>query len=156
VDSPKTTTRRWSGGAARRGGVRQRWRALVVTDDTALVLHHGERGRKVRWGPRKARRGVANGSPSGRTTVASWWKSGRRVTALASEAGRPILGRTGEAVTCLSTGEKERGKRGAGRRSAPFCGGSVAWQRGKGGGGPALFEATRRKRRRGPVRSEGG
>jgi hypothetical protein len=56
------------------------------------------------------------------------------VTALASEAGGPILGRMGEAVTCLSAGEKERGKKGAGRRPAPFCGGSVVRQRGKGGG----------------------
>jgi hypothetical protein len=29
---------------------------MVVADDATLVLHHGERGRKVRWGPRKARR----------------------------------------------------------------------------------------------------
>jgi hypothetical protein len=42
----------------------------VVADDVALVLHHGERGRKVRWGPRKARRGAASGSPSGWTTAA--------------------------------------------------------------------------------------
>jgi hypothetical protein len=35
----------------------------VVTDDAALVLHHGERWRKVRWGPSKARRGAASGSP---------------------------------------------------------------------------------------------
>jgi hypothetical protein len=41
----------------------------VVADDTALVLHHGERGRKVSWGPRKVRRGTASGSPSGRTTA---------------------------------------------------------------------------------------
>jgi hypothetical protein len=39
----------------------------VVTDDAALVLHHGERGRKVRWGLRKVRRGAASGSPSGWT-----------------------------------------------------------------------------------------
>jgi hypothetical protein len=48
----------------------------VVADDAALVLHHGERGRKVRWGPTKARRGAASDSPSERTVVASWGKSG--------------------------------------------------------------------------------
>jgi hypothetical protein len=35
----------------------------VVTGDVALVLHHGERERRVRWGSRRARWGVASGSP---------------------------------------------------------------------------------------------
>jgi hypothetical protein len=30
----------------------------VVTDDVAHVLHHGERKRRVRWGSRRAERGV--------------------------------------------------------------------------------------------------
>jgi hypothetical protein len=79
------------------------------------------------------------------------------VTALASEAGGPILGRTGEAVTCLSAGEKERGERGAGRQPAPFCGGSVVRQRGKGEGGPGVDAVWRGKwgRERGP-RCRGG
>jgi hypothetical protein len=42
----------------------------VVADVAALVLHHGERGRKVRWEPMKVRRGAASGSPSERTTMA--------------------------------------------------------------------------------------
>jgi hypothetical protein len=41
----------------------------VVADDVTLVLHHGERGRKVRWVPRKATWGTASGSPSRRTVV---------------------------------------------------------------------------------------
>jgi hypothetical protein len=39
-----------------------------------------------------------------------------------------------EVAVCLSAGEKQRGKRGAGQRPAPFCGGSEARQRGKKGG----------------------
>jgi hypothetical protein len=35
----------------------------VVAGDAALVLHHGERERRVRWGSRRARRGAASGSP---------------------------------------------------------------------------------------------
>jgi hypothetical protein len=35
----------------------------VVTNDAAQVLHHGESERKVRWGSRRVRRGVATGSP---------------------------------------------------------------------------------------------
>jgi hypothetical protein len=61
-------------------------RSVVADDDVALVLHHGERGRKVRWGPRKARRGATRGSPSGRTAAASQGKSRRGVMALAFEA----------------------------------------------------------------------
>jgi hypothetical protein len=82
VDSPETAAHRWSGGVAfdGSGGL------LVVADDAALVPHHGERGRKVRWGPRKASRGVTSGSSSGRTAVVSLGKSRRGVTALASEA----------------------------------------------------------------------
>jgi hypothetical protein len=106
----------------------------VVADDAALVLHHGESRRKVRWGPRKARRDAASSSPSGRTTAMSWGKSGREARALASEADGLILGRTLEVAACLSTGVKERGARGAGRWPAPFCGGSEAQQRGEGGG----------------------
>jgi hypothetical protein len=37
----------------------------VVTDDATLVLHHGERGRNVRWGSRRAEEERASGSPSG-------------------------------------------------------------------------------------------
>jgi hypothetical protein len=59
----------------------------VVANDAGLVLHHREIGRKVRWGPRKARRGVASGSPSGRATVVTRGKSRRGVMALASEVG---------------------------------------------------------------------
>jgi hypothetical protein len=82
VDSPETAAHRWSGGVAfdGSGGL------SVVADDTALVPHHGERGRKVRWGPRKASRGVTSGSSSRRTAVVSLGKSRRGVTALASEA----------------------------------------------------------------------
>jgi hypothetical protein len=67
---------RWGGAA--------RWRSTA--DDAALVLHHRERGRKVRWGPRNARRGTASSSPSGRTAVASRGKSWRGVTVVAFEA----------------------------------------------------------------------
>jgi hypothetical protein len=65
-------------------------------------------------------------------------KSGRGVTALASEAGGPILERMGEAATCLSVGEKERVERGALRRPVPFCGGSEARQRDEGGGSSSV------------------
>jgi hypothetical protein len=37
----------------------------VVADDAAQVLHHGERGRKVRWGSRRAEEAWASGSPNG-------------------------------------------------------------------------------------------
>jgi hypothetical protein len=84
----------------------------VVADDAALLLHHGERGRKVRWGPRKARRGVASGSLSGRTAAASRGRSGREARALVSKADGQILGRTGEVAACLSAGEKEKGGKG--------------------------------------------
>jgi hypothetical protein len=84
----------------------------VVADDTALVLHHRERGTKVRSGPRKMRRGAASGALSGRTAAASQGKSGREVRALASEADGPILGRTEEVAACLSADEKERGRKG--------------------------------------------
>jgi hypothetical protein len=68
----------------------------VVADDTALVLHHGERERKVKWGRRKARRGTTSGSPSGLN-----------------------LGRTGEVAACLSVAEKERGRKG--KRDSDQC-----------------------------------
>jgi hypothetical protein len=69
----------------------------VVADDMALVLHHGERERRVRWAPRRVEEARASGSS---------WNSGRGAAILASEAGGPSQGRTGEAV-CLSMGEKE-------------------------------------------------
>jgi hypothetical protein len=115
----------------------------VVADSTALVLQHGERGRKVAWGPRKAITGVANSSPSRRMVAVSQGKSGRGVTALASEAGGPILERMGEAAMCLSMGEKEWVERGALRRPVPFCGGSEARQRDEGGGGVQLCSRPR-------------
>jgi hypothetical protein len=49
----------------------------VVPDDTALVLHHRERGRKVRWGPNRRKEARANASREGRTTAASRWKPKR-------------------------------------------------------------------------------
>jgi hypothetical protein len=65
--------RRVGGAVGRRGAVALDGDGglLVVIDDAAIVLHHGERGRKVRWGPRKVRRGTASGSPSRRTAAAS-------------------------------------------------------------------------------------
>jgi hypothetical protein len=107
----------------------------VVADDMAQVLHHGERGREVKWGPRKARRGTASGSPSGRTAVVSRRKSGREARALASEADGSILGRTGEVAACLSAIKKEQGERAAGRWPTPFCGGSEARVEREGAGG---------------------
>jgi hypothetical protein len=84
----------------------------VVTDDVALALHHRERDRKVRWGPKRPGRGATSGSPSRRMRATSRGKSGRGVTDLVSEAGGPILGRMGEAAACMSTGEKEWGGKG--------------------------------------------
>jgi hypothetical protein len=40
--------------------------STVVADDMTLALHHGQRERKVKWGPRRAGRGTTSGSPSGR------------------------------------------------------------------------------------------
>jgi hypothetical protein len=127
--------RRWSRGAALHGGNRL-W----------LSYHGGHRRRgpsrapqgkreKVRWGPRKARRGAASGSPSGRMVAVSQGKSGREARALASEADGPILGRTGEVAACSNAGEKERGKRGNGTWPTPFSGSSEVRQRGKKGWG---------------------
>jgi hypothetical protein len=45
---------------------------------------------------------------------------GERSEALASEANGPIPGKMGEVVACLSTCEKERSERRAGRWSVPF------------------------------------
>jgi hypothetical protein len=36
--------------------------STVVADNAAQVPHHGERGRKVRWGPRKVGQGATSGS----------------------------------------------------------------------------------------------
>jgi hypothetical protein len=85
----------------------------VIADDAALVLHHEERGREVRWGPRKARRGAASSSTTRQTAAASQDKSGREVRALAFEANGLILGRMGEVAVCLSMGEKA-GRKGPG------------------------------------------
>jgi hypothetical protein len=130
----------------------------VVADDAALVLHHGERGRKVRWGPRKTRMGAASGSPSGRTAAASRGKSGREARALASEANGPILGRTGEVAVCFCAGEKEQGGKGewdGGRRLLWWLGGAGGEERWQGGPG---FGATWRGkwgRERDPKRGGG-
>jgi hypothetical protein len=67
------------------------------------------------------------------------------VRALASEADGLILGRMGEVATCMSTDEKEWGKRGAGRRPAPFCGGSKALAEREGVEGPGFGAAWRGK-----------
>jgi hypothetical protein len=137
--------RRWSGGAALRGGVRWVGAGTVVANDAALVLHHRERGRKVTWGPRKARRGATSGSLSGRMTAASRGKSGRQTRALASEANGLIPGRTGEVAVCLSASEKERGERGNGTATDTFYGSSVVWAERKGAGGPGFGAAWRGK-----------
>jgi hypothetical protein len=36
---------------------------MVVASDAAQVLLHGERERRVRWGSRRVRRGMASSSP---------------------------------------------------------------------------------------------
>jgi hypothetical protein len=71
---------------------------------------------------------------SNREMVMDWWVSpweGGTVTAavrnasgtmaiLASEAGGPSQGRTGEAAACLSVGVKERGEKGNGTAADGF------------------------------------
>jgi hypothetical protein len=101
----------------------------VVADDTSLVLHHVERGRKVRWGPRKVRRGAPSGSPSGRTTAASQGKISEGSDDPSVRGWLPILGRMGEASTCLSAGEKARAERGNGMAVDAF----LWWLGGAGG-----------------------
>jgi hypothetical protein len=81
----------------------------VVVNDVALVLHHGERERKVRWEPRKARRGAASGSPSGRTA-----------TAMEESDGIPSLS--------VTVGGQEAAREGWWRRER----GTRAWTRGTG------------------------
>jgi hypothetical protein len=120
----------------------------VVTNDATLVLHHGERGRKLRWGPRKARRGAASGSPSVRKAAASREKLRREARALASEADGLILGRMGEVAACLSAGEKERngGRRlfvAARRRGREAKGGGLVGARPREGGGGLATACTR-------------
>jgi hypothetical protein len=130
----------------------------VVTDDAALVLHNRERGRKVWWGPRKARRGAASGSPSG-LTVVSWGRSGREARALASEADGPIPGRMGEVAACLSVGEKEQGGKGErddGRRLLWRLGGAGGEERGRGSGVRRRVEGKAGKREGAPSVVGGG
>jgi hypothetical protein len=52
--------RRVGGAVGRRGAVAVAGggACTVVADDIVLVLHHGERERKVRWGPRMTERGA--------------------------------------------------------------------------------------------------
>jgi hypothetical protein len=82
----------------------------VVADGAAQALHHGERGRKARWGPRKVKWGTASGSPVKADGGDVSGEIGERSVALASEADGQISGRMGEVVACLSAGEKERSR----------------------------------------------
>jgi hypothetical protein len=113
----------------------------VVADDAALVLHHRERGTKVRSGPRKMRRGAASGALSGRTAAASQGKSGREVAA------------------CLSADEKERGRKGeqdGGQRLLWRLGGAGGEKRGQAGSGVRRRTEGKWGRERGPGHGGGG
>jgi hypothetical protein len=99
----------------------------VVTDDAALVLHHGERGRKVRWEPRKGRRGAASGSPSGRTTTTMEESGG--VPSLSITVGGQEAGREGQWRREYDTRAwmRGRGKKGGTAAADAFYGGPMAW-----------------------------
>jgi hypothetical protein len=84
----------------------------VVADDAALVLHHGERGRKVSWEPRKARRGAASGSPSGWTTATieeSGWVPSLSITVGGQEAMREGQWRREHDTQAWMRGRGEKG-----------------------------------------------
>jgi hypothetical protein len=86
----------------------------VVADDATQVLHHGERKRSVRWGQGGWKRhGLAAHRGEERRPQLGG-KLGRGAAILASEAGGLSLGRTGEAAACLSSGERERTRKGEG------------------------------------------
>jgi hypothetical protein len=92
----------------------------VVADGAAQALHHGERGRKERWGPRKAKRCTASGSPVKADGGGVSGEIGERSVALASEADGQISGRMGEVAACLSVGEKERSREESGTVADDF------------------------------------
>jgi hypothetical protein len=110
----------------------------VVADDAALVLHHGERGRKVRWGPRKARRGAASSSPSGRT-AATMEESGRVPSLSVTVGGHEASseGAVEERVqqSGMDEGDTVKKGNGGGRRllwRPGGAGGEEKWQGGPG------------------------
>jgi hypothetical protein len=57
----------------RRDGVQMQWGGgfSVASDDATVVLHLGERERKVRWGSNRRKEAWASDSPRGRTVAAS-------------------------------------------------------------------------------------
>jgi hypothetical protein len=116
---------------------------MVVTDDAAQVLHHKERGRKVRWGSRRARRGTASGSP---------------VKADSGGVSREIGERKQGTIVCgrrADFGKDGRGERDGGQRLSNALGHAVEGKRGRQGvrggrrveGGNGKEEGARAQRR---------